>query len=234
MIHISAVITGHREGLLSGPSITSFRESISHARERGLNVEPLIVLDRSDQLTRSMFENVIGDDSRVITTDFGDPALARNHGAEQAKGEFVTFLDADDLWSFNWLTAAYEYYSLLGRDVVLHSELNIIFGNERLFWLHADSEQKDFDRDYLQIGNYWDALSFAPRQTYLKTPFRKNELLLGYGHEDWHWNCMTLAEGYAHKPVPGTIHVKRRRHGSQSARANSSDVVPWPTELVRF
>jgi len=26
----------------------------------------------------------------------------------------------------------------------------------------------------------------------------------GFGFEDWHFNCVTLADGIEHRPVPGT------------------------------
>lgn len=217
-----------------GPSITSFREAIDYARQHDISVEPIIILDHPDETTRMMFADADQWGAKVILTEFGDPGEARNFGVRLATGKYVTFLDADDLWSFNWVAAAYRYSEEAGRPVIGHSRMNIVFGHERAFWLHIDSEDPDFDKDYLQIGNYWDALSFALRDTYIKYPFHKNEQASGYGHEDWHWNCITLAAGLPHKPIPDTFHIKRRRRGSQSARANSNDVIPWPTALVRF
>jgi hypothetical protein len=233
-MQVSAIMTGHREGVISGPSISSFREAIGHARARGITVEPIVVLDRPDALTRTMFADAGEWAAKVTVADFGDPGMSRNYGVSLASGEFVTFLDADDLWSFNWLVAAYDFCVQQGRPIIAHSQLNVIFGQQRELWLHVDSEGPDFDPDYLQITNYWDALSFAPRQVFAETHFRKNELSLGYGHEDWHWNCVTLSSGIPHKPVPDTVHMKRRRHNSQMARASHNDVVPWPTDIVRF
>lgn len=234
MTCISAVLNGHREGIISGPSINSFLAAIKSATAKGLSVQPIVVLDRANAETRSMFASVQDLQLQVIHTDFGDPGLARNAGVEAAKGDFVSFLDADDLWSENWLSEAYLHVNASPRFCIAHSQFNVIFGNERSIWAHVDSEAEDFDPGYLQIGNYWDALTFGAREIYERFPFKKNELSSGYGHEDWHWNCLTLANGLPHQPVLNTFHVKRRRLGSQSNKANESDVVPWPTELCSF
>jgi hypothetical protein len=234
MTQISAIMTAHREGVLSGPSIGSFREAIGYAREQGISVEPIIVLDRPDALTRTMFSETGTWGALVIETDFGDPGLARNHGISLASGHYATFLDADDLWSFNWLAAAYKFCIAAGQPVIAHSQLNIGFNCNHNFMLHVDSDCQKFDINYLQIGNHWTALSFALRDIYINFPFRKNELESGYGHDDWHWNCVTLSQGFLHQPVPDTVHMIRRRQKSQSLHADTHDAMPWLTDLVRF
>ncbi|MHB8885622.1 MAG: glycosyltransferase family A protein [Methylovirgula sp.] len=234
MIAISAILTAHREGLLIGPTLQSYDEAIAIARTSGLSVEPIIVLDRSDSLTKSMCENGRGRGYKIIVNDDGDPGLSRNRGVKESQGEFITFLDGDDLWSANWLVNAHEFCRNIEGLVVGHSECNLVFGREPHIWFHADSEAPHFNHDYLRINNYWDAMSFAAREIYLNYPFVGNDLASGYGHEDWHWNCVTLSHGISHRPVPGTIHAKRQRAGSQSARCMQSDVVIWPNPLSKY
>jgi hypothetical protein len=43
---VSAIITGHRERLLCGPSIKSCQQAADHARNAGICVETIVVLDR--------------------------------------------------------------------------------------------------------------------------------------------------------------------------------------------
>lgn len=45
-MEITAIMTCHAEGVLSGPSFVSFQQAIAHARAHGIAVEPLVVLDR--------------------------------------------------------------------------------------------------------------------------------------------------------------------------------------------
>lgn len=224
MTDISVVITAHREGVLVGATIRSALAAITKATD--LSCEVLTVLDRCDDLTRDIVTSSLAD-MLLIETDMGDPGLARNAGINAAKGQFITFLDGDDLWSENWLEAAYA----LGRerpDAVLHSHCNMVFGQERNLWWHIDSEGALYDPDYMLWANHWDAMSFASADIYRRLPFRANDLKGGFGHEDWHWNVQTLRAGIAHKPVPGTMHFKRRRSGSQMAKVAEGDGVIWP------
>ena len=234
MIDISAVMTAHREGLLMGPSLRSFAASIAHARAHGLRVEALLTLDRPDQLTRDMVAELDGAAYRVVELDVGCCGLSRNESLALTTGRYLAFLDGDDLWSENWLIEAFAMCVLSPTPMVAHSELNVTFGAARALWLHPDSTDPCFDPSLLQVGNLWDSLAFTPRHVLQATPYRFNDLTAGFGYEDWHWNCETLARGVAHRPVPGTVHFKRRRTGSLLAQSASSDVVVYPTALHRF
>jgi glycosyltransferase involved in cell wall biosynthesis len=230
---VTAVLTAHSEGVLAGPSLISFEQAIDAARMQGVSVESLVVLDRPTSATKLQFSTA-GLRHRIIQTDLGDPGLARNAAVAAAVGEFVGFLDGDDLWSRNWLWRAHAFCSADPRFVVAHSEVNVIFGKVRQMWWQIDSRAPGFDPTYLRSGNYWDAMSFGSRAIYRRYPFVANDLRRGFGHEDWHWNCVTLAAGIDHRPVHGTVHFKRRRKGSQMALCDAVDAMPWINPLTSF
>jgi glycosyltransferase involved in cell wall biosynthesis len=232
MVDISVVITAHAEGPFIGPTVRSALEAAAFAEaQQALTVEFVVVLDRANALTESIarrsFASGAAADVKFLPSDEGDPGQARNRGVETARGDCVAFLDGDDLWSFNWLASAWD---LRRRrpDCVLHPALNVTFGEERNLYWHIDSEGPFFQPDYLSWTNYWTALSFARRDVYLANPFRKNDLRRGFGHEDWHWNCVTIERGIPHKPVPDTIHFVRRRLGSQLSLVDKADGTIWP------
>ena len=230
---VTAVLTVHAEGVLAGPSFVSFDQAIEAARQSGLMVEGLIVMDRPDAATREEFSGVASR-YRVLLSDAGDPGLARNAGVEAASGRFVSFLDGDDLWSREWLVLAHRLCAAEPDGIVAHSEVNVVFGEAHAMWWHIDSRDPDFDVDYLRIGNYWDAMSFAARAIHRQYPYMANDLRRGFGHEDWHWNCVTLENGIDHRPVAGTVHFKRRRRGSQMALCETVSAIPWITAITSY
>ena len=63
--------------------------------------EWIVVNDCSKDDTKDVLENLAKKDSRVVVVNLdknGGAANARNEGIKLAKGEYIAFLDADDLW----------------------------------------------------------------------------------------------------------------------------------------
>ena len=219
---ISAIISAHREGIRAGISLRSFMECIAGARQYGLSVETIAVLDTPDAATKSLFEQFESRDPVTLEVEFGDQGLARNAAIDNSSGRFIAFLDGDGLWSYNWLYAAYEVCAHSNDTVIAHPEFNWFFDGDNAIFTHIDQDHPDFDIEFMRFGNYWDALCMAPRRAYTDLPFSESDLDNGYAYEDWHWNCMTLAGGYKHKTVKDTIHFKRRRQNSQNIKASKS------------
>tara|TARA_B110001454_G_scaffold195423_1_gene197693 strand:- start:2455 stop:3177 length:723 start_codon:yes stop_codon:yes gene_type:complete len=229
---ISIIITGHREGLLSAMSIKSALRCAELAAAKNLSCEFIVVLDNVDLCTDETVSNAFAniDHVHVIKTEYGDPGLARNRGLSVATGTCSTLLDADDLWSENWLVDAFPFIQHR-PDAIAHSACNVAFGGWSNVWWHMDSELDSFDRHYLDWGNYWDALIFARTDLLRKYPYRANDMILGFGHEDWDWNRITIDAGVPHKPVPDTIHFKRKRFDSQSMKVYAVEGSPWPRDV---
>jgi glycosyltransferase involved in cell wall biosynthesis len=72
----------------------------SALRQTHSNLEVIVVDDGSTDKTRVIAEAAAATDERVriISVPNGGVAKARNIGIAEANGEFVAFLDADDLW----------------------------------------------------------------------------------------------------------------------------------------
>lgn len=77
-------------------------QTIASVREQThKNWEMIIIDDGSTDKTVSLIEEIQKDENRIILLcldENGGPGIARNEGLKLAKGKYISFLDADDLW----------------------------------------------------------------------------------------------------------------------------------------
>ena len=234
MSDISAIITAHREGAMAGVALASLLAAVQRARGEGLDVEVIAMLDNPDAATSAVFDDAAVHGWTLEIVSFADQGLVRNRAIELAKGRYVAFLDADDLWSENWLTAAYELCETEPGRIIGHPDVNWFFESNNNLFFHADQTDPSFELNMLRFSNYWDALCMAPRAAYVENPFSVRAVAEGFAYEDWHWNCETVLEGYVHRVAPDTIHFKRRRQASQNITASTSRCLTRPSRLFTY
>ncbi|WP_426757128.1 glycosyltransferase family 2 protein [Myxococcus sp. Y35] len=92
-------------------------DSVFAQEERDFEV--LVVDDGSTDDTLERLGR-LGDRVRVLKQRNAGPGVARNLGIQEARGEYVAFLDSDDLW-FPWTLATY-------RQVLQEAETSVVMG----------------------------------------------------------------------------------------------------------
>lgn len=223
VVNVSAVMTTHGEGALAAVSYSNLLTCAEYAEAAGIRVEKVVVMDRPDDYTRANFDGLSDESVRVVETDFGDQGRVRNFMAEHVSGDYIAFLDGDDMWSENWLFEAWQFLEADPRDnLIAHPEFNWFFSGTASVIVNTDQESELFDEQFLRHANYWDAMCMAPRRTHLDMPYCNRQIKAGFAFEDWHWNCETVEAGYVHKVIADTIHFKRRRSNSQTTEASSN------------
>ena len=226
-INVSAIITAHKEGAMAGMSYRNLCECVATLEEGGYLSETIIVLDSADDFTSSVFSDIAENErTKLLITDYKDQGKARNRAIQEANGEYIAFLDGDDLWSANWLLDAYGVALEKGKNTILHPEFNWFFGGTSSVLVGIDQLDKDYDPQFLRFANYWDAMCFAHSDVYKKIPYCDRDVDAGFAYEDWYWNCETLEHGFVHQIVTDTIHFKRRREGSQTMEASGTSSIP--------
>jgi glycosyltransferase involved in cell wall biosynthesis len=230
-VDISAVVTAHDEGRLAHRTIRSLLMSLEYAHEWGVSAEIIAVLDLPDEETENYFSLRDSPGVSVNKVRFGDPGLARNFGVARASGQYVAILDADDLVGKTWLYEAHTFLKTK-EDIVAHPEYSIYFEAENVAWRQRSSSSGRPLADLIEY-NYWTSICAAKRDLFLKHPYEATIQGPGFGHEDWHWNCQTLASGVEHAVVAGTACFvrKKKRGGSLSLKAMQHNRIVRPTRL---
>src|ERR671924_1621146 len=102
-IDLTLVVTAHDETLVCGPTMRSADLSVAEARDRGYTVETIIALDKATAATSDYFHQSRFDHWERWEMGEGDLGRVRNAIVPRTKGRYIAFLDADDLFSDNWL-----------------------------------------------------------------------------------------------------------------------------------
>lgn len=232
-VDITVVLNAHREGPLVAHSLASARVAIAEAARSGISAEIVIILDRPDETTRQVVDQIVGPQDRVLTLAAGNLSLARNAGVAAAAGTMIAFLDGDDLFGSSWLAKGHAALNGGGTlaDTILHPQYSILFGEEVAFWEHIGMEHPDFRLAHLMFENYFTALAFTTAAVLRRFPYRPIALDSGFGYEDWAWNCETAQHGVRHVVVPETLHAIRRRRSSLLLQSRAGRVLRIPTPV---
>jgi glycosyltransferase involved in cell wall biosynthesis len=232
-VDVSVVLTCHREGVIAHPTMRAIERARAHSHAAGLVTELIVTLDRADEETARVVgafpRQAPGD--RLLRVDCGDLGEARNAAIAAANGRYVAICDGDDYYAQDWFTRCEAMASANASAVVLHPELVVFFDQWHAYTWQRSQSHPDFDPDCLLTINPWNSCCFARREVFLRNPYvtaRPGES--GFGYEDWHWNCQTIADGHEHLVVPRSVHfVRRKTTGSLNAAHASGNAIIAPT-----
>jgi len=211
---LSVIVTAHNESVVSGPTIRSADMAIARARAAGFRVEAIIALDCATQECRAYFNQPAFDHWTRIEVQQGDLGRARNEVIGKCSGDNIAFLDADDLFSENWLDEGLKLIKAgvhVGERRIVHPELNWLFDGEASVYVKIDQDDPLFSPHHFAFTNYYDSLCMSPREAHLECPYVHRDIPNGLSFQDWQYSVETMAAGYIHRSARDTIIFKRRR-----------------------
>lgn len=234
-VDLTVVVTAHSESIVAGPTMRSAEAAVGVAESAGFRVERLIGLDAASERCRAFFTQPAMSRWFSVALDERDLGLARNALAKLANGRWLAFLDADDLFSENWLVEGARMLARAeagGEKVILHPEVNVFFDgmNSALGNIAGDSALST--PYYWYVANYYDSLAIAPQEAFSEAPYVGRDRERGFGYEDWRWNLDTIAAGWQHAVVKDTIIFKRRRDMSLVFELAQKRSLLWDMEIM--
>lgn len=106
----------------------------------------IIVDDGSKDAPEDALQSLTGSQHFLIHQENGGVSRARNTGLAYAKGEYVCFLDADDLWKPNHLETLYQLIEKYPDSDMFVTSHELITPNEKV--IHSSEALNTYDPDF--------------------------------------------------------------------------------------
>lgn len=139
---VTVIVPSYNHGAFLPATLDSIHE------QTWPQIEVIVIDDGSTDDTLNILEPWRQRGVRVVQQAHLGASAARNRGIELASGEFIAFLDSDDLWPRTDMIEA--ALALLAT----HPDIGWTFGDAQPFAQHGD-ELRLIDTPYLQAGGYY-------------------------------------------------------------------------------
>jgi teichuronic acid biosynthesis glycosyltransferase TuaG len=165
------------------------------------NIEVIVVDDASTDGGCDIVRRYSTEDSRLrlipSETNFGGPARPRNIGIEASRGEFITFVDADDVWKPHKLQTQLDFFSQYPDIDMVYSPAEIIDEHGKITPIRKQRFLSLLMRlispkNAIIYGNFININTVMIRQP-LTSHFTEDSRLVAI--EDWMFHILNLQNG---------------------------------------
>ncbi len=168
--------------------------------------EIIVVDDGSGDSTMEIVKRYPGKIRLIENEHKGNPAFGRNIGLEIANGDFVAFLDQDDLWPANKIEI--QLANLLQKPAA-----KVDFG--KIITLHQQQEKTLLSNFYDEMGDYFLLSGGLFRKEAFDIVGKFDETLT-YHSSDFDWIARAIENGIAFSKNEKTTLIYRIHDGNYS------------------
>jgi hypothetical protein len=153
------------------------REAVESIVSQGYpSLEIIVIDDGSTDRTRDIIEE-LPFEVRYFRQDNLGPAAARSKGIREATGEFVAFIDVDDLWPKNNL-------HMLAKELLADKDVDVVHGYAQLARYNDVTHECEYTGNPAESFPYYIGAALYRRSVFTKVGLFDPTLLYG---EDTDW-----------------------------------------------
>ena len=208
---VSVIIPTYNRGHLLGEAI----QSVLNQDIRDCSLEIIVVDDGSVDNTQDVVAQ-FGKDVRYIYQDNQGVGAARNRGVEVASGEWLAFLDSDDLWLPDKLSLQFQVLQHFPEMKIIHSNFYTSDGQRLIiekgleYWVAVTSGVAIDAVDWQKIyANKYSSTDYGITRSGLPFPIYSGNLfkalLTSICATCWtsviHKDCLHKGSRFAHLPM---------------------------------
>jgi glycosyltransferase involved in cell wall biosynthesis len=199
---VSVIVPCHNHGIFLDDTIASIRSQTHQP------LEILIVDDGSnDEFTLRQLERYHGGIIYVIRSTHNGPAAARNLGVQNAKGEYLLFWDADDLFHSTFTEKAINILKHFPR-VGAVSSWALCFGFEDYIWYCTGGDLENFKN-----STTCPVCSLVRRAAWAHAGGFDESYRIGY--EDWDFWIRLTKKDWLVYIIPDILFYYRQKRNSR-------------------
>lgn len=232
---LSIITTAHNEGILAHKTMLAIFRAAKRLEDENISYEIIVHIDNGNKETLDYF-NRYSDDSSVAVykNNFGDLSDSRNFSAQKASADIISFLDADDLCSENWLIDGYN--KIKGNsNLVARCNYIVAFGDDSRETIVTNNSHINNELIYLIDSNMYGSMITCWKDVFIEYPQRQNKP--PYGSEDWQWTLDTMGGGVENVVIPNSVLYYRQDFISKPSLLSSQGsyrAVLSPTKLLSY
>ena len=196
--------------------------------------EIIVVDDGSTDDTRSVLEKYRDRIIYVYQKNAGEPA-ARNTGIRRASGDFIAFLDADDLWLPNKLELQMDYFEKRPEVALVYTDMkqfdeNGITHESIKEWLKMSPPSGYIFPQLFAETLFGSGTVVFRKSSVEKVGFFDETFFVGSDYEMWLRMARHFKFGYVDEPL-----MMYRHHASMATRGLGRSLqngVPWEGKVI--
>ena len=192
--------TYNRAGTVSNTLESCFSQTFE-------DFEIVVIDDGSKDNTVDVLRSIDDPRLKVVTQENAGPAAARNTGMDNASGDFIAFLDSDDVWYPDFLATAEQMLSL-NAEQILYGQIIVDRGVGR-YWVKPDrvigADESIYD--YLYVDGMFIQTSTIVMPASLKNTVRWNENVTFGDNDQFAIDLWHTGTPFALLPKPLTLYA---------------------------